>query len=508
MHDLIRSTGYRFDRKKLVLAFAAFVVGIAATVSGFALYGVLTRNGAYASLLVAERITRDFGGLIGLGASAAIAAASGYFVMSAYSRKADLEASILELERDVRRERKVTAEIEGVELRNVLKELRTQRGSAWESGTRSGPRTLSAAVMSPDGPVSTGSRAESVFGERMGHFAHEKESLCDVLAALLAIRAEALITEHHKNVIIIVDSGTTLYPFFERFSRRIVQQAVQDSAAGDARWWGRQVRIVTNSIAGIESLILHGRSSTEDRYSEIVCNAEIVPGTPLAVYSAAVGPLALKHIDRLTDKAIERDVPSRRKLLDDQRDSHVIALTTGNYIFIKENDGVPVPIARGEGHKEFKSAICGKANEVYVVGPLGKYLLEKQHVNIDGFNNDLHFAANHWWHNRRPYETVDMSSTSNIHVVTTYRTAPDQVFFAHSNAVEARLHDARKLVSPEQLEDPQFKRELQAPLMPQRLDIMVEHVDLPPSKSLQINVEVPHRNLHDPKLLKKYFGIF
>lgn len=475
----------------------AFGFALGFLVAGLAIWAFLmvSDRGILSLLHSADDITREFGGLLGFLGGAVVAAIAGAVIARAHARKSDVELQILNIERDTLKERMRAAQVESSEVRMIIEELR----SAQHTKGLLGP------LVTAEGPVATTRLpVDSVFGERMGHFRAEKEVLADVLVSVVSTRAQALFEEGNKNVVIIVDSGTTLYPFFEKFGRMIAQRAVLDDHAKEKGWWGHQIRIVTNSIAGIESLILNGRTSTEDRYSEIAGNAEIVAGTPLAVYSASVGPLAIRHIDQLKDPA-PRDVPSRADRINYNKPIHIIALTTGNYIFLKP-DGTPVPVARGEGHKDFKAAICKNADEIFVVGPLGKFIIEDANVNLRSLNADLHHTPHHFLGGRRPYEEVELQEPGKIRALTTYRSNKAHVFFAHSNQVRAKLGEVWEITAPEQLWGPELLGRITDPnaLI---ANVMVDFAQLPDVPSAQLLVELPHRNMRDPVLRRKYFQI-
>ena len=61
-------------------------------------------------------------------------------------------------------------------------------------------------------------QGETVFSSRMKHFYSEKETMAKDFSPLLIERCK-LLAKSHSRVYIFVDSGTTLYPFFQRYNR-------------------------------------------------------------------------------------------------------------------------------------------------------------------------------------------------------------------------------------------------------------------------------------------------
>lgn len=205
----------------------------------------------------------------------------------------------------------------------------------------------------------------TVFQMRKDHFAQEKHYLAEAFFPLLLERCKAL-AYRYEEVLILVDSGTTVFPFFERFGR--------GSRAEPTSIWTKRVRLVTNNIPGVTSLMRVARSNENNAYSPLTIQCRLLPGVPLPVYEAVVG--------RETEEALARNLSSPNSK------RRVIALVTGNWVRIDSNLA-PVLLARGTGHREIKQALIANSDEVYIVAPLGKILFK---VPVGVVNRALGYA--------------------------------------------------------------------------------------------------------------------
>jgi hypothetical protein len=135
-----------------------------------------------------------------------------------------------------------------------------------------------------------------------------------------------------------------------------------------------------------------------------------LPGVPLPIYSAVTG------IE--TEEAIR----ALAKQEEDNADAVFIGIVTGNWVRIRRTESrCPIPLARGEGHLEFKQSLVHTClpHEIYVVSPLGKIF-----ANIDpsGVKDMLGLDNNSPDIERQEYEEVQiLENSSNVKLVSTYR---------------------------------------------------------------------------------------
>lgn len=243
-------------------------------------------------------------------------------------------------------------------------------------------------------------RSKSLFEERISHFREEKQHLADHFLIPLLLRCQEF-AEEGKQVHLIIDSGTTLYPLFGKLAEFSVR------AYANREKWIENLFVETNNIPGVIMLMDSGRINPNDRYSPLAINCDLLPGIPLPVYSALTGKKTIAALQQLRNGAGDKSV--------------FIALTTGNWIRLRRSmPSCPVPLARGIGHLEFKQALIDYSDEVYVISPLGKIFIG---VSPGEVNLALDFDEKRAAPDRQPYHEVRISDEKAPHLkmVTTSR---------------------------------------------------------------------------------------
>jgi hypothetical protein len=350
----------------------------------------------------------------------------------------------------------------------------------------------------------------SVLGERLNHFREEKETLCDVLFRILIERIVTLRGVNDRAVFVLIDSGSTLFPLFRRFGRWAVSERIA-SLAENPQTLGR-FRLITNSVAGIAELAIHGRLSDDDRYSELALKAELIGGVPLAVYSATVGPSAIRYLTELKSMPI-RDVAGGDK--NNRPNPYVIGITTGNYIFLGKDHGDIRMVARGDGHREFKEALCNVSDEIFVVGPLGKFVAETSDIDLELFNQKLGYELASQDLRRRPYEYVNVSGNlDRVHAITTFRPfvgGRNYLLQTHGAVIKSRLEaNGRHVVEIKDKWSPGFYEAIRL-AKTATLDglghIVLEFQDIPGDVYEQLKMELPHENVRTSEVRDQFFGV-
>jgi hypothetical protein len=322
------------------------------------------------------------------------------------------------------------------------------------------------------------SRSKSLFEERISHFHAEKQHLAEHFSIPLLQRCERYVQEG-KQVHLLIDSGTTLYPLFERIGEATVR-------AHESRDnWLNNFWLETNNIPGVLMLMDTGRINPNNRYSPLAVNCDLLPGIPLPVYSALTGKKTIAALGQLRAEA--------------DKDAIFIAVTTGNWIRLRRSIPVcPVPLARGLGHLEFKQALMDFADEVYVISPLGKIFLG---VPLEDVNLALGFDTKRNDPDRQPYHEVRISDemARHVKVVTTSRQS-GCVLSEHSTRVSTLLgvHSTDTNISLQKF-----------PTRPidEMLDIMIPFDNLPSDWYLQIETEFPHSQTRNDRLMQKFFSV-
>lgn len=316
--------------------------------------------------------------------------------------------------------------------------------------------------------------AQTLFAARLGHFHDEKEHLADHFTPLLFKRCKRLV-ESGLSVCLLIDSGTTLYPFFDRLGRTSVlcYENKED--------WINKLVIVTNNLAGIEALFQAGLVNPRHRYSSLAVACHLLPGVPLPIYSAVTGQETNDAIQRLRDNYDKNTV--------------IIGLTTGNWIRLRRSTpSCPVPLVRGTGHLEFKQALIDNSDEIYVVTPLGKIFVD---VPPGELNKALGFSEDYPDPDKQPYKEVNISNekAKYVSIVTTSR-APGRVLSELSTRVQVILN----------LND-QFVGQFPSVASTDMQHIAFPFDMLPDIRYLEIDTEFPHIQTRQEAFRSKFFFV-
>ena len=269
--------------------------------------------------------------------------------------------------------------------------------------------------------------AHTLFGERSQHFKEEKELLAKRFVPMLLERCRRLIEskEDKRDVYLIIDAGTTLFPFFEQIGKLTAKAASQTGKKGK---WLKHLHLVTNNLPGMEQLMQVGRLSPFDRYSPLaIQDSRLLPGIPIPIFGAVAGKQTQEAVDQLKSEKPSGD-----------REAYFISLIVGNWIRIRRKGGAcPVPMARGKEHREVKNAVVNGADEIYVVSPLGKVFLECSEERV---NQILGFEDDRADQDRTPYGDVAISEelSKRVRIVSTDR-AKERLLLGHAKRLGAVL---------------------------------------------------------------------
>lgn len=321
-----------------------------------------------------------------------------------------------------------------------------------------------------------GPYSKTLFGERISHFFDEKEHLANEFTKKLLERCKALIEKNGYTVYLVIDSGTTLFPFFQKIAEGVV------SLKGKNEMWVNSIKIVTNNLPGVDALMYSGRLNPKDRYSDLAVECLVLPGNPFAVYSATLGEMTIQTLKNL-------------KTNSDDKPKYFIGLCTGNWVRIRQSmPRCPLPLARGgdhfpeymDGHLKFKQALVDYSDETYIIAPLAKIFVYAALIDI---NDSWGFKKDHPDPDKRPYKELDISGekASSIKLVTTKRTNSEAVLFKQSQRIIGALGYTG--------EDPQ-------PSLNHHL-FSFDHHKI--SFSQEENIEFPHNYTNDMSFWEKFF---
>ena len=397
-------------------------------------------------------------------------AAVGLLILANESRlKRELHEDQLRLNREIFEAEREALRSEADNLRGLSNKLAAMVTAKMSTDTHWASEALERAKL--------GGFGKTLFGERVGHFTAEKEQLAEQFLPLLLERCHHLLNSGKRHIYLLIDSGTTLYPLFQQLGRAAVRLRENQQN------WIDGVRIVTNNLPGMESLMDVGRRNPNNRYSDLAINCQLLPGVPLPVYSAVTGELATAALADLKAGAdTEHDV--------------FIAIVTGNWIRVRRTPPLcPIPLARGTGHREFKQALIDCSDEIYVVGSLGKLFIEQP---LEDVNRALDLDEKHVDPEKQPYGEVNITDVvaRQVKLVTTSRAA-GRVLHPLSDRVQWALSYAGD-------------RELQR--FPNAIMPDVPHLFFPFSPRLanwyeELRMEFPHEATRRAGVPEKYFYV-
>jgi hypothetical protein len=175
----------------------------------------------------------------------------------------------------------------------------------------------------------------------------------------------------------------------------------------------------------------------------------------------------------------------------------VIGLVMADWVSLEGlPQGMPVPLARGEGHARFKAAVIEESDEVYLLVPLGKLFSQ----GVEEFNQD--FLVRDRDHTRVPYDRIDIAvnKAKRVKLVTTVRTDTKSVLYGHSMTVRAHLGLIRN-----QLPDYQMLVDKPVGEVPHILIPFNDHASKSPA--VQLEAELPHRESRRGEFREKYFSL-
>ncbi len=266
----------------------------------------------------------------------------------------------------------------------------------------------------------------TLFADRSQHFRQEKQELAERFTPYLLKRCEAL-AANGRHVFLLIDAGTTLYPFFEILG----QQTMTRSQRGEE--WLKRLHLATNNLPGIEKLIEVGRRVPGDRYSSLAIeDTHLLPGVPVPVFAAVAGEETNEAIKRFRQK----HPPAAATFL---------ALVVGNWVRLRRTEPTcPIPMARGIEHQAVKQTLFETADEIFVISPLGKIFAGHSEDEINaalGFVPGAASGVNRPVDmEKAPYSDISISSdvAPKVKLVATSR-AEGRLLCRHSNRVEDLL---------------------------------------------------------------------
>lgn len=321
--------------------------------------------------------------------------------------------------------------------------------------------------------------SQTLFAERWDHFKEEKEFIANKFTPILMKRLQYLCGQYSK-LFLLIDSGTTLYPFFEKIGKASVNYHFQKEN------WIEKIILITNNLPGVDSLMQHGRIHPNFRYTPLAIECKLLPGEPLPVYSAVTGDDTISFLKLIKEK---------------EKNAYFLSLTTGNWIRIRRSEPhCPVPLARGKGHFEFKQALLEESNEIYVISPLGKVFVEADPQEVNVVLNFQNSKENPEYHEYRELN-IDNAKAKDVKLVSTSRDQ-NRVLTELSIRLKSKLglKESETFGCDDENED-EFKNQT-----------TVKHFlfyfdNLPKERHIELATEFPHSHTRKKKFMKTFFYV-
>lgn len=296
------------------------------------------------------------------------------------------------------------------------------------------------------------------YDERKQHFSEEKSRLVEYLlrTTLPGVVKKVLDGRPLKSfkIAMVVDSGTTLEPFFPRIKTLGLGQIAIDDVLST-------LELYTNSLSGSDAFC---------RESGIAVNQSqlhLFGGTQMEKYRAVTGEMTLKNMDTIKEEYIKSE-------------GVIIGLITANWLLVGHAYNELILCSSEQGHLDYKRRLAEIADELIVVAPLGKLLkldstdelnnmleltqAEPKYAGFSGFEVNAYTARNR----------------ENTHLLTTYRTRHESVLYNHSENLRIACNERRQKYT----------------LCKQTSHLSLDH-KVP--RDREIEIEVPHTYLREHK---------
>lgn len=224
--------------------------------------------------------------------------------------------------------------------------------------------------------------------DRSSHWRYEKQYLAEQFLEFLKARIDYIRgSNRYDKIAIIFDAGSTITPILDMLG----SQASEEKH----HWTGDKegIEIYTNNLNGVITLLKYrDYNEKDDRHAKVAFKCSVLPGDILSAYAATASQAT---IDSIMD-------------IGQQESTYVIAVSTGNYVFLDLHEDQIAPIARTGLHPDIKSALATTANEIYYVAPLGKVITCRGRESLEKlnerFNKTMKFDKNSPQPSKRPYK--------------------------------------------------------------------------------------------------------
>jgi len=227
----------------------------------------------------------------------------------------------------------------------------------------------------------------SLFEHRKNHFLPEKNILCDILVKRIT---DYLENDTYLNIILILDSGSTVFPVFKKLCDNPILK--------NNRTIAQRLKIITNNLSGISSIVKYGNIG-DTKSEKTIFQCRILAGNVQSGYDISLGLYTMDDLETAINEFLNGE----------KRKNKIISVTTGNYISI--DDGI---LGTDITHINLKRKMIEVGNEVFVLCPLGKVLpYSCNHINKLIKNDRVYKVAN--------WPTCNKLPNNKFWLISTYR---------------------------------------------------------------------------------------
>ena len=223
-------------------------------------------------------------------------------------------------------------------------------------------------------------------------------------------------------IILILDSGSTIFPIFRQLCVHPTFQFARSNAD--------RVKIITNNLPGVTDLMRYGRIGGKRRVRTLF-ECRILSGFAHSAYGASLNKGTSADLEIAVNEFKQSIHCSGSK-----QDPLVISVITGNYVSVTE--GV---LARDPNHVDTKSKALTECGEAYVLAPLGKFVpLTCRQLNdlLDLSGPNVAYEVLPGWKMAQPKLTMVATERASEY----HRKVDPAVLGAHLVRVQAEIKDA------------------------------------------------------------------
>ena len=307
-----------------------------------------------------------------------------------------------------------------------------------------------------------------IFRDRMKHFYAEKSWLAKQICPLIIGRILHQL-KMGRNVVLVVDSGTTLFWLFGEIGAQLTQIVAQEPSLSKLAIW-------TNNIAGIDYyMALANVQSAVHLSDRVACHS--LGGLALPRYAALVGDGAVHSMEFLRNQK-------------QWKNAYRIGLVVGSWVTV-DNDGLTL-LTKEDDQVKVKEAMLD-CDETLCLTPLGKVFIGHSLKRIGDALKSYQRV------------TIPCARKGQVILVTTSRFGSSQILVDHGYHVSKKIGGEVWPPLPPGQKSDRVHFDVTKLFSVPASDL--PHIALPfhleSTREQQVEIEFPHHSGHQHKILRK-----